>query len=162
MSWTGRPDCEPCCPGPLGATADGETVARYVNSNTVEPDKAAFQRAELTGENYDPISNDCGSSHGCSVDRIDGLNEEAIKSRSELQAVGRGNRVAEGARLAIVEDLRAIRHHDYPDDQVVYIYDDPKPDNDRHAVVRVSDKLHRGELKELQRDLVAAFSKRVA
>ena len=70
-----------------------------------------------------------------------GLANVDIVARAQIQAARKLGRTSEGARIASVDRLRSIRHPDAPDSQVVYIYDDPKPDNDRHSIIRVSENL---------------------
>lgn len=138
-----------------------ETVARLVHSNIYEPDIAAFTRKELTGAGIPVISDLCGEADGCSVDRADGLSDDELKARSEAQAGSSPNRVAKGARIADVAALRAIGHKDARDGQAVRIYDDPRPANDRHAVLRVCAAIPRPDFLEVRRQIVAAFARQV-
>lgn len=81
--------------------------------------------------------------------------------RSRANAERREGREAEGAALAKVSELRAIQHELAPDGRAVVVYDDPRADNDRHAVIRLSDKIPRADFKLMQRAVVAAFRAKV-
>lgn len=162
MSWTGRSESQPCCEGPLGRVEPSEEVARLLHSRIVEPDKAAFTRTELTGHGIANPSNDCGSADGCSVDRTASLTDAEIRERSELQAQLKAGRTSEGAIIANVGTLRAITHPDAPNGQAIYIYDDARADNDRHAVLRICEHIPRSDFGEVRRAIISAFAKRVA
>lgn len=164
MSWTDRPDSVACCEGPKGAVDSMESVARLLHSNIDNPDIAPFQRKELTGEDLgrEPV-NVCGDADGCSVNRTGQLTDDDLRRMSEdLAARGSKPRTATGAVIASVEALRGIRGLDDPDTQVVFVYDDPLPGNDHHAVLRVPQGLSRTDFRELQRRIAATFVRRVA
>lgn len=164
MAWTERPDSAPCCPGPRGAVAETEHVARLLHSNIDHPDIAPFQRKDLTGEGLSRVPSDaCGDADGCSVNRADGLDDADLRSMSESQAArGSKPRQASGAVVANVSAIRALRRIDSTDEQVVFVYDDPMVGNDRHAVLRVVQGLPRADFKELQKRLAETFARRVA
>lgn len=161
MTWTGRPDGEPCCGDEPGSVACEEDVARLIHSRIEDPDVLAFTRKDLTGQGIDRPSNICGAADGCSVDRATGLGDDELRRRAELQAAKREGRTARGAWIANVAALRAIRHPGAPEG-AVRVYDDPMPDNDRHAVIRVSPDIPRTDFNEVRRAIIAAFGRRVA
>jgi len=141
-----------------------ESVARLLHSNIDNPDIAPFQRKDLTGEalGREPV-NVCGDADGCSVNRTSHLTDDDLRRLSEEHAArGTKPRVATGAVIASVKALRDLRGLDDPDAQVVFVYDDPLPGNDHHAVLRVRQGLSRTDFKELQRRIAAAFTRRVA
>lgn len=162
MSWTDRADDTPCCDGPLGPVGSGEVVARLLHSKIDDPDKAAFTRKELTGHGLDAPSNVCGLADGCSVDRAKDLDDDDLRTRSAAQAAEKAGRAARGALVANVVAIRAISHPDGKDGRAVFVYDDPRADNDRHAVIRICDKIPRTDFTEIRRALIAAFDRRVA
>lgn len=161
MSWTDRADDVSCCNGPLGAVGPKEHVARLLITGTLEPMQAAFKRSELHADGVVVISNACGDSHGLSVDRCDSLSDDDIRQRADVQAAKKPGRKGEGARIASVAALRAIRQRG-SDEQVVFVYDDPRADNDHHSVVRISHTVPRTDYKVLAKDVMGAFNRRVA
>lgn len=162
MTWTGRPDSEPCCGDQPGSVACEEDVARLIHSKIQEPDVLAFTRKQLAAENIKSPSNICGEADGCSVERTAGLTEDDLRARAEAQAAQREGRTGQGAWIANVAALRAITHPDAPAGETVRVYDDPKADNDRHAVIRVWAGLPRTDFNEVRRAIIAAFGRKVA
>lgn len=161
MSWIERPDTVACCGDVPGAVACEEDVARFLHSKIDDPDILAFKRSELTGDGIKHPSNVCGESHGLSVDRAGGVSDDALRQLSNVQAERKPGREGRGAWVANVGALRAIAHPEAPDG-VVRVYDDPMPDNDKHAVIRVADTLSRTDFNEVRRAMMTAFAKRVA
>lgn len=161
MSWTDRPDAEPCCGDEPGAVACAEDVARLLHSRIDDPEILAFSRKELTSIGINAPSNACGEADGCSVDRATGLSDGEIRQRADEQANRRPGRLGKGAWIANVAALRAISHPSAPDG-AVRVYDDPMPGNDRHALVRVAAEVPRTDFNEVRRAIMSAFSKRVA
>ena len=159
MSWSDRPDSEPCCAGPLGHVSSDEAVARLLHSKIAVPGQAAFTRRELTGEGDPEISNDCGHQSGCSVDRADGLEEDELRSRAVQQASLKPGRVAEGALIASAHELRSIIHE--AAGQAILVYDDARADNERHAVIRVSSAIPRTDFGLIRSMIMKAFSTRI-
>lgn len=159
MIWTGRDDDEPCC-GPIpGAVTADEFVARLLYSGNDVPDAAAFQRKELHPPEV--VSNVCGDADGLSVARRANRSDAELCQLADTQAALRPDRVGRGARVARVGDLRDIRWIASPDDRIVFVYDDPKPDDPHHAVVRVSDRVPRTDFDRLRTDIFEAFAARI-
>lgn len=148
MSWTGRSDAEPCCEGARGAVAADERVARITIRPARPQGYQPFSRRDLFPPADGQFSNDCGMADGLSVDRANGLSEAEIVARSAARAAtANARREAEGkppsqsqdgAIIAHAGHLRALRRDQRPDQQMVFVYDDPTPTNDRHAVIRCS------------------------
>lgn len=161
MSWIERPDKIACCGDNPGSVACDEDVARLLHSKIDDPDVLAFSRKELTGEGLKNPSNVCGEADGLSVDRAGGLSDDELRHLSRLQAERRPGRSGRGAWVANVAVLRAISHPAAPTG-AVRVYDDPMPDNDRHAVIRVADTISRTDFNEVRRAMMSAFAKRVA
>ena len=107
-------------------------------------------------------SNACGDADGVSVDRMIDLTDADAKARSERYAALKEGRIAAGAMLASVTVLRSITHEALEAGRAVFVYDDPKADNDRHAVIRLNDKVPRADFKRMQRKVIEAFTRRVA
>jgi|GEM_PF-6371218 len=161
MTWTVRPDDEPCCGEAPGLVRCEEDIARLIHSKIDDPDVLAFTRKDLTGHGIPNPSNVCGQADGCSVDRVVDLDDDALRARSQQQAAKREGRTAKGAWIANVAALRTIKHPAAPEG-AVRVYDDPMPDNDRHAVLRVSAAIPRTDFNEMRRAIIAAFDRRVA
>lgn len=159
--WSARPDNQSCCNGPHGAVADEEDVARLIHSKISNPDRAAFTRKELAADGIEVPSNVCGDADGCSVDRVIDLSDADLVARSEAYAALKEGRVAEGAMVASVGELRKIEHELADERRAVLIYDDPRADNDRHAVLRLCDKIPRSDFKLMQRAVIDAFARKV-
>ena len=146
MSWSGRSEAEPCCAGPLGAVSSNEEVARITIRPIGPPGYRAFTRSQFFPPANGVFNNECGQSSGCSVDRSNGLSDDDLRALSAARAEQRNlkraeegkppSQAPEGAMVALVGSLRAIRMEERPNDQAVLIYDDPVPENDRHAVIR--------------------------
>jgi hypothetical protein len=118
-----------------------------------------FSRKELfPPENGKTFSNECGDSDGCSVLRATELTDAEIQARSELQAAVRPNRESDGAVLANAATLRDIEIEGRVGEKLVFIYDDPKKEDQLHAVLRGSQKLDRPEQTLLRDAIEAAFT----
>lgn len=161
MSWCGRTDRDACCDGPHGPVDGHENVARLLHEAIIDPDRAAFTRRDLAAHKIAEPSNVCGDADGCSVDRMIQLNEDDVAARSKAYAAEKPGRVAAGAVIASVADLRGIRHPSIQG-QAVFVYDDPRAANDLHAVVRLSDEVPRSDFKLMQRKVIDAFRRKVA
>lgn len=137
MTWTDRADTENRCNGPRGGVGGSELVARLLTSKMAGSSGSIFTRNSLDGRK-NAGSNVCGQSDGISVDRCADLSNGEIIGRAHAFAVKSEGRVSLGALLACVQSLRDIRLVDVADEQLVFVYDDPATDNDRHAVIRTS------------------------
>jgi hypothetical protein len=159
QGWTGSSDEEQCCPSTLGAVGSGETLARLTLIRTKEPFGYTWlKRQDLFPADETP-SNECGTKDGCSVDRRDTLPDEIILKRSEDFAANGKNRKGDGAYLAAVKTLRNHRLETMPDQQVLFVYDDPMPENEEHAVIRAAAEVADEERGILIEDLKDYFSK---
>ena len=158
MFWTEQDDKIPRCGGRLGPVRDDEHVARLLHSNIHEPRKKALTKDELFAPaEGKQVSNECGESTGPSVDRCDQLSRAEIQRRSTEQAEKRPGRTSKGAMVASVGSLRSIRSPER-EGQVLFVYDDPRPDNPEHAVLRGSRDLSPGKRISLRDSVVAAFT----
>ena len=157
--WTGSSDEEQCCPSALGAVRSDEMVARLTITRTKEPfGYTPFRRADLF-PGAQPVSNECGNKHGCSVDRRDTLSDEIVFKRSaDFAAVGK-NRIGDGAYLITAEKLRQHRLLTMPNQQVFFVYDDPMPENQEHAVIRAATEVPDEERGIVIDDMKDLFSK---
>lgn len=153
MAWTNRPDSAPCCVSALGRVEDSEAVARLLHSKNAFPENAGLQRKELIPPIDRAPSNICGQSDGASVIRRDSISDDGLREKSAVQAAKRPGRTPEGARCAIVRELRQIRLKQHGQTQLVFAYDDPKDGDEAHAVIRVADCVGDEELNEV-RDLI--------
>lgn len=169
MGWTDRDDRQSKCEGPLGAVDDNERVARLVGTQVPNVGYNPFMRREFVpGPNG--FDDTCGNSDGASVDRLLNLSEADVRARSAAKADSvNGRRIAQGktanmtpdgALVAEVEALRALRVADYPE-QVVFVYDDPMDTNPQHAVIRVKPDLPATQLAGLIDDIRIAFSGKI-
>jgi hypothetical protein len=162
MTWTGRPDDEPCCGDVPGAVAPQEAVARLIHSKIEVPAHSAFKRSELTcpdpGVEFD---NACGNADGCSVDRSLSLTDPELCQRADTQAALREGRTGRGAYVAEVAALRAIIQPAQPAQRAVFVYDDPKPGNTQHAVIRIAEKVPRADFEHIRSLIMKAFARRV-
>lgn len=71
-------------------------------------------------------------------------------------------RASNGARVAEVDRLRAIRVTGEPDAQVVFAYDDPIDEiNDQHAVLRVREDVERSNWNDIRDKIKKEFSRMV-
>jgi hypothetical protein len=135
MTWFERSELRACCDG-TGPVSDQEKIARILFKRTAEPLHYEWlPRSELFPK--DSFSNDCGEQDGLSVDRSGSLSDDEINKRSALHAGHRPNRNPNGALEADVRSVRELRWLDN-DTQVCKVYDDPRNDNDEHAVVRAA------------------------
>ena len=162
MSWTGRSEAVACCgddPGPVGPA---ETIARLLHDRNSEPFQETFRREELQPRSKQNFSNVCGDADGFSTSRADGLPDDEIRRLAAEQAALKPGRVSKGAILAIAGDLRQIRQTGDAQGQVVYIYDDPKPNDPRHAVVRVGETVSRADFDDIRVKLKSEFKTSVS
>ncbi len=67
------------------------------------------------------------------------------------------NQFSSGGRIASVQALRGLGRATDADDQVVFVYDDPKSDNAEHAVIRVSNGVPEEELAGVLDDVRNCF-----
>ena len=159
QGWTRSSDDEQCCPSGLGAVESVETIARLTLIRTKEPlGYNPFNRRDLFSADDTP-NNDCGNKDGCSVDRRDTLSDYIILKRSDDFAARGNNRVGNGAYLVKVETLRHHRLETMPNQQVLFVYDDPMPENAEHAVIRATNEVADEERGILLGDLKEYFSK---
>ncbi|MNV18021.1 hypothetical protein D3C71_1088280 [compost metagenome] len=89
------------------------------------------------------------------------MTDDEIRTRSEAQARKREGRNAEGGLIANVAALRGIVHELAPEG-AVRVYDDPMPDNDEHAVIRIVENVPRADFNEVRSKIMAKFDRRVA
>jgi hypothetical protein len=90
------------------------------------------------------------------------LSDDQVRALSEAQASRRSGRTAQGALVAIADELRRIAHEESPG-QVVYIYDDPiRPDELQHAVIRGKETIPRTDQDDIRDKITAAFKVRIA
>ena len=147
------------CPGPLGAVAAGEVVAKLLHTGNVDPKTKAFRQDDL----FPPtdFSNQCGQSTGSSVDRCGDLSDDQVLERSVQFAARRTKTpppIACGARVADVDALRTISIPEH-EGQLVFVYDDPLEDNERHAIIRGRAGLPRPDRSRLRDEIVDRFAK---
>lgn len=172
MSWTGRPEADACCDGSRGAVCSDERVARITVRPLAATGYTPFRRSDFFPPTDGQFSNQCGNADGFSVDRCDGLSEDDIRLRSATRAASANLRRMEvgkqpsqsqdGAIIAKVQRLRELRLDDLPAEQVVYVYDDPLAENDRHAVIRCSQSVPEEERATLLTRVERAFDTRIS
>lgn len=160
-AWISRSEATACCPGGHGPVQGCERLARLLHTKIVEPDYDPLRRSDFFPPTKRPMSNECGSSDGCSVIRASGLSDEDVRKLAQAQAARREGREQKGALLAECAALRAIRLPNN-DNQVVFVYDDPLGDEPRHAIIRCDDQLHRPDQDELRESIRAAFNEHVS
>lgn len=171
MNWTARCESDPYCEGALGRVSSDEKVARIVIRQ--EPDQGynPFQRSELLPPKKREPDNTCGQQDGLSVDRSSNLSRDQLYARSVARAFAKNeirkangkpaNQSPEGAVVAEVERLRQISRPSMEGKQVIFIYDDALPDNQQHAVIRVSASVPDEEVALILDDIRRAFDQRV-
>lgn len=158
MSWTDRPENVSHCGGELGPVTDDEFIARLLHERNVEPNFDPFPRSEIFG--LKGQSNICGDSDGVSIVRCTSLTDEDLVARSFELANIRPPRAPEGAHVGAVRSARAVGLEGI-NSQAVFIYDDPKPDDKFHAVLRGLEGLTRPTQSDLRREIMRVFSRRV-
>lgn len=159
-TWAERPDGISCCGGDHGAVASDEVVARLLHSRIIEPDSDPVPRREL----FPPpkgFTNKCGDADGMSVTRRDTLSDDDLRARATVQAERKEGRTQQGALLATVAMIRAIRLDGEGDRQVAFVYDDPTEHEPLHAVVRGCDQLGRPDQDELRGRMRGLFDRQV-
>lgn len=161
MGWTSRPDDEACCEGEHGPVQPVEDLARLLHTRIVEPDYDPLRRSELFPDPKKGFSNTCGNADGASVTRCSSLSDEEIRQRSRVQAARRPNREQRGALLGRAGELRAIEMPDCPNQQLVFIYDDPNASEPLHAVMRGKETLTRPDQDDLRERIRTALSRHV-
>lgn len=159
MSWTARPDSEQCCGADPGPPADGESVVRLIHTRIEEPEYEPFSRNQLVVLNG--FSNACGDADGTSVTRMHDLSDADVCAMAERLAAIRPGREGRGGLVAAVGAIRAVRLPHLPDEQICFVYDDPKLDDKFHSVIRVRSDLERTEIDEARVRLRAAFQRRI-
>ena len=159
QGWTGSPDEEQCCPSGLGAVGSDEILARRTIKRTAAPLAYAWFKREDFIPKSQGFSNGCGTKDGLSVDRRDTLSDEQIFERSNQFANIGKNRVGDGAYLIKVETVRKARKYNAPNQQVLFVYDDPMIDNQEHAVIRIAEDVPDEERGILLDVLQEEFSK---
>lgn len=161
MSWTGRSEGEACCPGPNGPVRTEERLARLLHTRNLEPNYDPFARRELFPPKGGGYDNTCGDADGISVVRCSELSDENLRKRAQSQADIRPGRQQEGALLAEVQAVRSARAASFPNQQIAFVYDDAKQDDDLHAAVRGIETADRPEQDEIREAVRRAFAKRV-
>ena len=145
---------------PAGPVHDGEPLARLLNAESYRDGQiqdVAFQTKYLLRPK-EPINNRPGERHGESLHRSSGLNDE------DLRAVSNSLRPtsARGAAVALAADIRDLSVPGVPSVQLFYIYEDPLPDEPRHAVIRYTDNpACKSASKLARKSLIALFQKRI-
>jgi len=166
MAWTVIPDNVARCGDDPGPVAPGEVLICLVHSKLDIDVGVLFKRETLLPKKNESFSNVCGESDGQSVVRRGQLSDQRIFQMSEDQAAVRPGRTARGARLAMVDDVRAIGITAASPSQKVYVYDDPvRPTNPLHAVMRVDGQLaeqSRAEFDSIRVQIEQAFSTRIS
>ena len=168
MTWTSHSEADIRCKNPPGPVRAGELVARLLHTRNSDPHQDTFLSKDFFPPRGGAISNVCGASSGFSVDRCDQLSDDDLRARAKAFAASRNNgRVSKGAIVASVDDLRGIRVTGSPDEQVVFVYDDPKYDdpkdpNEEHAVVRVRASVDRTDWDDLRDKIRKAFRRSVS
>lgn len=155
-SWTRRSEADACCGHALGPVRDEEAIARLLHTGIAEPDHEPFKRKELFPQKSG-FTNECGNADGCSVIRSDALTAEALRERSRAQAEQKPGRKPLGALLTSASKLRGLRRPTKLS-QITYIYDDPLPDDDRHAVLRGCENIEKADQDEARVLIKSAFS----
>ena len=161
MNWNSRPDTIACCNDGYGAVCAGERVARLVHSNISKTRNDPFKRSDIFNSDHKPFTNACGEADGLSVVRSTVLTDVEIVSRSIAQAIRVSGRAAMPTLFAPVALLRSIEAPGRNGDQVVFIYDDPRPDDQFHAILRGDHSLDRSDqsyVRDLIRDLFLPVS----
>ena len=172
VSWTSRADGACYCDGPLGAVLNGEQVARILILQDPPQGYNPFSRKEFFPPTDRLASNVCGDADGCSVDRCSDLTKEELIERSARRAATANARAAArqktsitrlpgGAVIATVGVLREVRAASQPNQQAIFVYDDPLADNGEHAVIRASVEVPEEEVALLLLDVRRTFSDRV-
>ncbi len=160
MGWTHRADTEPCCPGEQGAVGATEKVARLLHSKMVPKEHNPLKRSEVFRDKNSTLNNVCGEASGSSVVRCGSLTDDALRERAAIQAARRDGRKPNGAWVAEVGSLRKIRLKNGPDEQIIFVYDDPTPNDALHAVIRGRD-MPQTQHAEIMDCLEEAFAGRV-
>lgn len=166
MGWTDRSDAEASCPGP-GAVQQEERLARLLHSS-FDPDGEAFPSSQLRAPKGVCHPNICGVSEGLSITREPSSDKirvmadrlalgNPVKNRSVVLNLASGieniatrqppPRVGRGARVAAAKDVRGIRLKAALDEQIVFVYDDPTPADDKHAIMRAKEGASKAQLK---------------
>lgn len=137
LSWTDRSDTEigDCCGGCVG---DEEIVARLTRADDWDNGiiSAGLFSRKILRKPKSPadINNACGARSGESLQRVNGLSDEAISALS-ARILGGG---AHGAGTSSAGSVRAIKAI-CSDLQAFYIYEDPLEGDERHAVLRFNE-----------------------
>lgn len=134
--WTDRDDSQQCCDGQFGPVSNEEEIARLLHSKIVQPYAEPIRRGELFPAGGNAPSNLCGDADGVSILRLMGLAEQAILDKAMAQANKRPDRETKGAIIAKALKLRNISLSELGDQQIVFVYDDPRDDEPLHAVIR--------------------------
>jgi hypothetical protein len=154
--WVDRDDrvAGPC---PAGPVRDDEQVARLLNTTTWQGGElraAAFPKDELRPPKKAATNNMCGARNGESLLRCSDMTSEELTARAIQQSAER----SEGAVVATVAAIRAIKlpHDDAV--QLFRIYEDPTVIDWGHAVIRF-DPNYRANWVWAKEELMRAFSK---
>ena len=127
-----------------------------------EADHEPFKRSELFPPGKGGFSNECGDADGSSVVRCASLTDADIREKAAAQARKRPGREQRGALVANVDHLRSIKLPEKPDEQVVFVYDDPLVSEHLHAVIRGCEALGRPDQDDLRNRIRAQFANVVA
>ena len=161
MGWTSRSEESACCPGPHGAVARGEHIARLLHNKLTSPPGDPFLRSHIFPDMKKGFSNVCGEADGLSVVRSSTLSENDVRQRSAVFAQTKTGSAPDGAFVASVDELRAIEVDSRKGEKIVFIYDDPLSTEHLHAVLRGLETLDRPE-QSMARDRIRdAFSQKI-
>lgn len=166
MPWTSRNDAAACCDGQYGPVSPAESVVRLRMKQYPQKGYTPFQRSDFF--RVQPPFNECGEQHGCSVDRMIDLSADEVRARSNSKARISNQRAAsegrpalmsgDGGLLAQVSELRLIRRDGAPEEQVIFVYDDARADNQQHAVLRAADSVPDEERRSVIRKVERKFT----
>ena len=157
--WTDRDDRLPgTCPA--GPVADGEEVARLLNTEMSGSSggitEATFPRDALVRP-ANP-NNEIGARDGESLLRRAGRTDDELIEASIKQYEGK-QRPSAGIAIGDVTNIRALRAPHAADLQLFYIYEDPNREQLSHAVIRFSDHASlAGYYRLARRSLIALFT----
>lgn len=159
--WTDTPDGVASCSPDTVHVEDGEEIARLLHDKNSDSPKEKLKREELFAPKKDAVRNRCRDplgSHGASLVRSRGLSDSDLRRLSKDYAEKKPAREPRGAVAGTAAALRAVKSKLKPDQQMVFVYDDPTKDDVRHCVVRIADA-GRPEGDYLRGELLKALSR---
>lgn len=159
--WTSQTDKIARCDRASGAVDSSELVTRLLHTGNTPPNVEIFRRSELFFDKKKRHSNICGDCDGVSLVRSSGLTDKEIIDRSNELANKRDGRESRGALTAQVSELRAISLENYGDQQIIFVYDDPKSDDELHAIMRADENITRPNQDFIRDRINSIFSKKI-